>query len=90
MKNTIFLILFLAVQNLNSQTQELKWHTDLKEAINISMSENKPLLLFFTGSDWCGWCVRLKNEVFNYDEFKKWSDKNVVLVELDFPRRKRL
>ena len=89
MKNTIFLILFLAVQNLSSQTQELKWHTDLKEAINISMTENKPLLLFFTGSDWCGWCVRLKNEVFNYDEFKKWSDKNVVLVELDFPRRKQ-
>ena len=72
MKNTIFLILFLVVKNLNSQTQELKWHTDLKEAINISMSENKPLLLFFTGSDWCGWCVRLKNEVFNYDEFTKW------------------
>ena len=87
MKNTIFLILFLAVQNLNSQTQELKWHTDLKEAINISMTENKPLLLFFTGSDWCGWCIRLQKEVFVKSEFKNLANKNVILVELDFPRR---
>ena len=42
---------------------------------------------FFTGSDWCGWCMRLKREVFNLPDFKIWSDENVVLVELDFEKK---
>ena len=46
--------------------------------------------MFFTGSDWCGWCKRLVKEVFVKPEFKKWAAKNVVLVELDFPRRTKL
>jgi protein disulfide-isomerase len=41
----------------------------------------------FTGSDWCGWCIKLKNEVFNTPEFKAWAAKKVVLLELDFPRK---
>jgi protein disulfide-isomerase len=47
-------------------------------------------MLFFTGSDWCGWCMRLKKEVFNFPEFETWTKENVVLVELDFPRRKAI
>ena len=43
--------------------------------------------MFFTGSDWCGWCIRLQKEVFKTPEFTKWANENVVLVELDFPRR---
>ena len=42
----------------------------------------------FTGSDWGGWCKRLTASVFSKDEFKTWAEKNVVLLELDFPRRK--
>ncbi|MDB0020830.1 thioredoxin family protein, partial [bacterium] len=68
----------------------MNWHTDLNKAVNISISENKPMMLFFTGSDWCGWCIRLKKEVFNYPEFEAWTKDNVVLVELDFPRRKTI
>ena len=45
------------------------------------------MLLFFTGSDWCGWCIRLQSEVLKTTEFNKWAKDNVVLVELDFPRR---
>jgi protein disulfide-isomerase len=45
------------------------------------------LFLFFTGSDWCGWCIRLQNEVFKTPEFITWAKEKVVLVELDFPRR---
>ena len=45
------------------------------------------MLLFFTGSDWCGWCIRLQKEVLKTPEFTAWAKKNVVLVELDFPRR---
>ena len=47
-------------------------------------------MMFFTGSDWCGWCIRLQKEVFFKEDFKKWAQENVVLLELDFPRRKAL
>ena len=56
----------------------------------MSRDKNKPLFLFFTGSDWCGWCKRLQKEVFFKPEFITWANKNVVLVELDFPRRTQL
>ncbi len=71
----------------NSAAQEkLTWHTDVNEALEIAVKENKKVMLFFTGSDWCGWCIKLQNEVFRTSDFEKWSN-DVVLVELDFPRR---
>jgi len=70
-----------------AQQKELVWHADVNKAINISEQTGKPLFLFFTGSDWCGWCKRLVKEVFVKPEFTAWATKNVVLVELDFPRR---
>ena len=48
------------------------------------------MLLFFTGSDWCGWCHRLQREVFNTPAFTTWASSDVILVELDFPRNKVL
>jgi protein disulfide-isomerase len=90
MKKLIVIFFILFIQNLHSQQTTLNWHTDLNKAVNISISENKPMMLFFTGSDWCGWCIRLKKEVFNYPEFEEWTKDNVVLVELDFPRRKTI
>ena len=88
MKKLIVLIFILFFQNFHSQKANLNWHTDLNKAVNISINENKPIMLFFTGSDWCGWCMRLNKEVFNYPEFKTWANENLVLVKLDFPRRK--
>ncbi|WP_291151589.1 thioredoxin family protein [Flavobacterium sp. UBA7680] len=82
----ILLIAFFIVGAFATQAQELKWYTDVKEAITVSNKEQKPMLLFFTGSDWCGWCIRLQNEVLKTPEFKKWAADNVVLVELDYPR----
>jgi protein disulfide-isomerase len=70
--------------------EALVWHNDLNKAIPLSINSKKPILLFFTGSDWCGWCIRLQREVFHKEDFKKWTDENVILVELDFPRRKQL
>tara|TARA_B100000768_G_scaffold149276_1_gene143549 strand:+ start:104 stop:571 length:468 start_codon:yes stop_codon:yes gene_type:complete len=90
MKKIIIFGFILFFQSLHSQQSTLNWYTDLNKAVNISLSENKPLMLFFTGSDWCGWCIRLKKEVFNYPEFETWANENVVLVELDFPRRKTI
>ena len=68
----------------------LEWHTDVKKAVQLSEKEKKPLFLFFTGSDWCGWCIRLQKEVFLQPQFVSWAKENVILVELDFPRRKAL
>ena len=83
----IILIAFFFIGISVSQAQELKWYTDVKEAIKVSNKEKKPLLLFFTGSDWCGWCIRLQKEVLKTPEFNKWASEKVILVELDFPRR---
>lgn len=84
----LFIALFLVVGSFTMQAQEeLTWHTDMNKAIEISKKENKPLFLFFTGSDWCGWCIRLQKEVFKTPEFVKWAKEKAVLVELDFPRR---
>jgi protein disulfide-isomerase len=63
------------------------WLVDLDEAYAISEKSGKPILANFTGSDWCGWCKKLDADVFSKPAFKEWADKNVVLLELDFPRR---
>lgn len=54
------------------------------------MKANKPVFAFFTGSDWCGWCVKLQSNVFSKSAFISWAEKNVILLELDFPRHKQL
>ncbi len=90
MKNAYLFLLFGFLTITNQAQEGLVWHTDMNKAISISKKENKPLLLFFTGSDWCGWCIRLQNEVFKTPEFTAWAKEKAVLVELDFPRRKQL
>ena len=90
MKQFLVFIIIVLTQSNNAQTIDLNWHTDLSKAVSISINEKKPIMLFFTGSDWCGWCMRLKKEVFNHEKFKIWSDDKIILVELDFPRRKKL
>ena len=86
MKKTLVLLL-LIFGSVAVQAQELNWHTNVKEAIALGNKQKKPLLLFFTGSDWCGWCIRLQKEVLKTPEFEKWANENVILVELDYPRR---
>lgn len=86
MRKIIYLFVFFGLFQVVS-AQELTWHTDINKAIELSTKENKPLFLFFTGSDWCGWCIRLQTEVLKTPEFTKWAKDNVILVELDYPRR---
>ncbi|WP_313807431.1 thioredoxin family protein [Flavobacterium sp.] len=91
MKKYLLLLFFsLTSVLLKAQEKELTWLTDFNQAMEVSVKEKKPLLLFFTGSDWCGWCIRLQKEVFYKPEFAKWAKDNVILVELDFPRKKAL
>jgi len=66
------------------------WMVNVEEAYQLSEKTNKPILANFTGSDWCGWCKRLKSEVFNKPEFKEWAADHVVLLELDYPRKTAL
>ena len=80
-----FLLLPLAVLGASD-----KWVTDYDAAIEAAKASDKHVLVDFTGSDWCGWCIRLKDEVFSKDEFKAYADENFVLLMVDFPRRKKL
>jgi len=66
------------------------WGDDYEKAMVQAKAEKKNVLLDFTGSDWCGWCIRLNDEVFSKEEFKKYAKDNLVLVEVDFPQGKRL
>jgi thioredoxin-related protein len=84
------LALFLALTVAPIMRADLTWLTDYKKAQEEAKANNKLILLDFTGSDWCGWCIRLDREVFSKPEFKDYAGKNLVLVEVDFPRRKPL
>ena len=71
----------------NNAQENTGWIVSLDEAVALSEKTGKPIMANFTGSDWCGWCIRLKAEVFDTPEFKDWASDNVILLELDFPRR---
>ena len=66
------------------------WLTSLDQAQKEALAKNRLLLMDFTGSDWCGWCIMLDKEVFSKPEFKEYASKNLVLLELDFPRAKKI
>lgn len=87
MKYSIIILSLLFSLSTHAQNGELDWHTDMMAAVDQSIEQDKPLFLFFTGSDWCGWCKRLQAEVFEKQAFEEWASENVVLLELDFPRR---
>ena len=65
------------------------WLTDRPKAQAQARTEGKIVLVDFTGSDWCGWCIKLQKEVFSKPEFQLWARANAVLVEIDFPRGKK-
>jgi thioredoxin-related protein len=69
---------------------ELEWLTDLAKAKSVAKAENKLVLMDFTGSDWCSFCKKLKKEVFTSEEFATFAKANLVLVEVDFPRTKKV
>jgi protein disulfide-isomerase len=74
---------------LQVNAAEHLWTTDLPKAQAKAKAENKLVMLDFTGSDWCGWCMKLDKEVFSTKEFADYAGKNLVLVEVDFPNKKK-
>ena len=64
------------------------WTQDYAAATNAAATDGKPVLLDFTGSDWCGWCMLMENKVFCTQEWQDWAASNIYLVTLDFPQDK--
>ncbi len=65
------------------------WDTDFENAKKKAEKEHKYILLNFSGSDWCGPCIRLRDQVFDNPSFVKYADNNLVLINADFPRLKK-
>ena len=70
----------------STESHQAQWLNSYDEAVKLSAQTGRPILADFTGSNWCGYCVKLKKEVFDTPEFSAWAAENVVLLELDFPR----
>ena len=67
------------------QAEDGPWHSSYEKALEEVKEKGRPVLMLFTGSDWCPPCQRMDRELLDTDEFKKWAKENVVLLELDFP-----
>lgn len=76
---------FLQANSLSAAQESIKWQTNYEEALSQAKQSSKPLLLFFTGSDWCGWCNRLDEEAFHSKEFADSVGTKFVFLKLDFP-----
>jgi thioredoxin-related protein len=90
MKHNLILILFLSVFAIAiaaEETTELNWLSNLEEAQLESEESGLPIFVNFTGSDWCGWCIKLVDEVFSKEEFIDYANENLIMVKLDFPKR---
>lgn len=76
--------------SLFAQNEQINWQKDFGEAVKVAKNQDKLILLFFTGSDWCGPCKMLVNDFFITEKFKNITDESFVLYEADFPRNKNL
>lgn len=63
------------------------WLTDYDEALNQARMKHLPLMIFFTGSDWCGWCHKLQDEVLETEEFKEMTEDQFIFLKIDSPMK---
>ena len=89
MKKIIVIFLFICAGSTYGQHPKLNWLTDFDEAKQVSEKQDKPILVYFTGSDWCAPCKKLKADFFNSEKFMKKS-KEFILLMVDLPRRQDL
>src|SRR5580765_2149435 len=78
---------WMAILFFTGSIHAASWLTDLNAGQAQAQKEGKFVLVNFTGSDWCPWCIKLRQEVFTQPEFESFASKNLVLVEIDFPKR---
>ncbi|MBO0329220.1 thioredoxin family protein [[Muricauda] lutisoli] len=85
MKKVIYILLFASFGMLQAQ----QWQENFDDALAKASAEDKPIVLVFSGSDWCAPCIRLKRHVFDSDEFKAYALEHYVMYDADFPRKKK-
>ena len=85
----IIALLITSCLLLEVRAAESAWSTDVPQAVAKAKADGKVVLMDFTGSDWCGWCIKFKQEALDTKEFQDYAAKNLVLVELDFPQNKQ-
>lgn len=73
-----------------SQSGSFKWYTNFDEASSVASKQQKPMVLYFTGSDWCGWCKKMDQEVFSSSDFQSAVGGKYIFVKLDFPMNQKL
>lgn len=77
-------------QSLTSAVSEINWMTDYNAAKALANKESKPMFLFFTGSDWCPWCMKMDQQILSTPEFQQALSQKVIFVKVDFPRQTKL
>jgi protein disulfide-isomerase len=77
-----------APKQIGTRFRSAAWTTDYADALKQAKEQNRHVFVFFTGSDWCGWCHRLKDEILSTGQFQDYAREKLILVELDFPRNK--
>ena len=87
MKKPFYNVLLLLLCSLPISAQE--WLTDLDTAKEIASKENRPIVLVFQGSDWCAPCIKLDKQVFSTETFKHYAKNNFVMLQADFPKKKK-
>lgn len=96
MKNVLFIITLCILTSFSLTAQRLdkkanlKWESTYKKALRKSKKEKKPVLIYFTGSDWCGPCKVLDKKLFHSERFEKIAKKDLILYKSDSPRNKDL
>lgn len=80
--------LILVLLSITALSHAQNWNLNFDSAKSISLKEQKPLFLVFSGSDWCAPCIKLEAQIWKSSEFIEYSAKNFVLVKADFPRKK--
>ncbi len=86
-KLAVTVLVALGLVCVGSAYADSAWISDYKKAQEEAKNTNKPVLLNFTGSDWCGYCIMLDRAILSKPEFKDYASKNLVLAEVDFPNR---
>src|SRR5258706_2436029 len=89
-KSYLVLTVLMIVSPSHEVSGAATWLNDFSKAQAQARAEGKVVLVNFTGSDWCGWCIKLRKDVLLKPEFEAYAKSNLVLLEIDFPKRKRL
>lgn len=87
MKKVIILLTIIFLTFFEGISQN--WITDLSEAKNLSTSQQKKIVLVFSGSDWCGPCMKLNTDIWKSLEFVDYSYDHFIMLKSDFPRKKK-